>query len=98
LAGVLVRVFIFVIKHHDKQQRGFERVYFSFHSDYSQSLWEIRAVTQGRNLDVETEVEGHEGTLITSLLCMACSARFLIQPSISYSMVVPPAMPWAHPH
>lgn len=51
--------------------------------DGSQSIIkEPRAGAQDRNLevDMESEVRGHRGVLLTGLLLMACPACFLMHP------------------
>lgn len=47
--GVLVKVSIALIKHHDQKQRGGDRLYFSLYfPDNSPSLIEVRAKTQAK--------------------------------------------------
>jgi hypothetical protein len=63
-----------VIKHHGQKQLGEERVYVILQlSGHSLSLWEVRAETQGRNLEAGGS-RGHGRELLTGLLLMARSA------------------------
>jgi hypothetical protein len=67
---------IVVIKYHGQKQSAEERAYFSLQfSDHIASLREVRAGTQGGNLEAGTEAEAMEGVL-TGLLSVACSAWF----------------------
>ena len=70
--GVLVRVSIVMIEHHDQKQLGEERVYFSLPS----TPWSIIKGSQGRNLKAGIKTYS-TGVLLIGLLPMTCSACFL---------------------
>jgi len=72
-----------MIKHHDQKQLGEEVVCFSLQfSSHTPSLREVRAGTQGRNLEARAEGEGMD----QHCFLIACSACFLI-----------PVQGWHHP-
>jgi hypothetical protein len=82
---ILVWVTIAVMKH---DQRNMERkgfVLFTF-LDHCSSSKEVRT---GR---------GHGGMLLTSLLLMACSSCFLIEPRTTSPDIAPPTICWALPY
>lgn len=62
--------------------------------DYSPSLSEVRAVTQGKKVEVEEEAEIRKST---GFLSMSGSDCFLLQPRTTCPSVVLPTVEWALP-
>lgn len=79
--GALTRTYLAMTKHHDQKQFEEDRIYFNFQlSGDSVSPREVRAETQGRNLEAEAEAEA------TDECCLLAFSPWLAQPACLYNL------------
>ena len=84
-------------KHYYQEASCGEKGLFSlhFHITLHRQRKSGQELTQGRNLEPGTDAEALDGVLRTTLLPLACSACFLIEPRTTSLGMALPTMGWA---